>query len=225
MNRTVIKSSLAVTALLLSSACSSFFNGPEDALSVAQEHPISVDSQVVTLTIAADATTSDISATDMARLRAFAVDYLRNGHGPLTITAPSGTGEDLDGQEAAADIRKALNDAGVPWEAISGATYRTGGDNGDQLIVSYTHYVATPSSCGNWSGLRSRDYSNLRMPNFGCATMNNYAAMIADPHDLIAPADEQPGDATARVRAIEAYRDGELTVSQTDQNIQSQVSN
>jgi len=225
MNRIVIKYSLAVSVLMLSSACAGF-NGPENALTVAEEHPISVDSQVVTLTIDADASTVDVSGVDKARLRAFAVAYLQKGHGPLTITAPSGTGDDLDGQEAASDIRKALHEAGVPWSAISGATYRTGGgENGQKLIVSYTHYIATPSECGDWSGLRKRDYKNLRTPNFGCATMNNYAAMIADPHDLIAPADEQPGDATARVRAIEQYRAGEVTSSETDQAIQTQVSN
>jgi len=226
MNRTVIKYSLVVSVLILSSACSSMFNGPEDTLTVAETHPISVDSQVVTLTIDADATTSDISGVDKARLRAFAVAYLREGHGALTVTAPSGTGDDLDGQEAASDIRKALHEAGVPWSAIAGATYRTGGgENGQQLIVSYTHYVATPSDCGDWSGLRMRDYKNLRTPNYGCATMNNYAVMIADPRDLITPADEQPGDATARVRAIEEYRAGNVTASETDQAIQTQVTN
>ncbi|MHA7872139.1 MAG: CpaD family pilus assembly protein, partial [Hyphococcus sp.] len=201
------------------------FNGPEHAMTIAEEHPISVDSQVVTLTIDADVTTTNLSDVDKARLRAFANAYMRDGHGPLTITAPSGTPDDLDGQEAAADIRGALNQAGVPWSALAGATYRTGGaPGGDQLILSYTHYVATASQCGLWSGLRGRDYRNLRSPNFGCATQNNLAAMIADPHDLVAPADETPRDAQTTVRAINAYRAGEVTSSQVDNAINAQVS-
>lgn len=204
-----IVSVLAITA----SACSSGFNGPEHALTVAEQHPISVDSQVVTLTIDADQTTTDLSTVDRARLRAFANAYLTNGHGPLTIIAPSGFAGAPDAHEAAADIREALNDAGVPWETLSGATYRTGGDAGDQLIISYTHYVATASECGVWSGVTARDYRNLRSPNFGCAYQNNIAAMLADPHDLIAPAALSPRDAMATTRGITAYRAGERTSS------------
>ncbi len=201
--------------------CATGFNGPEQALTVAEAHPISVDSQVVTLTIDADATTTDLSDRDKARLRAFANAYLVNGHGPLTITAPSGYA-DADGHEAAADIRQALNDAGVSWQTLSGATYRTGGDAGDRLIVSYTRYVATASECGVWTGVRARDYRNVRTPNYGCATQNNIAAMLSDPHDLIAPAAVSPRDAMSTTRAIDAYRAGETTSSDTE-NIEAEI--
>lgn len=225
MNKNVVKLTIIAAATAAAAGCSSVFNGPEHGLSVAQEHPITVDSQVVTLTIDVDATTTEISAIDKSRLRAFADAYLRNGHGPLTVTAPSGTSADFDGHEAAADIRSFLFENGVPWSSMTGATYRVGDDGrGSQLIVSYTHYLATPSACGDWSGTRERDFRNLRSPNFGCATMNNYAAMVADPHDLITPADTTPVDATARVRVIDAYRKGEITSSQTDEDIDSEVS-
>lgn len=213
-------SKLSKTALLSASAlvvvsCASPFNGAQHAMTVAEEHPISVDSQVVTLTIDVNPETMDLSGVDKARLRAFADSYLTNGHGPLTVTAPSGTTTDFEGQEKASDIRKALYAAGVPWSAINGATYRTGGSpDGDQLIVSYTHYVATASECGIWKGMRARDYRNMRSPNFGCATQNNIAAVVADPHDLIEPAAISPRDGAAAVRAIELYRAGEDTSSE-----------
>lgn len=220
-----LKIALLSTAALAATSCAGgVFNGPQHAMTVAEEHPISVDSQVVTLTIDVDVTTADLSNMDKARLRAFADAYMRNGHGPLTVTAPSGTASDFEGQETAADIREALHGAGVPWSALTGATYRTGGENGSQLILSYTHYVATASACGIWDGLKSRDYRNLRSPNYGCATQNNYAAMIADPHDLIAPADEMPRDGEAVVRAIEAFREGQVTASEVDDNINAQIS-
>ncbi len=210
---------------LSASACASAFNGPQQAMSVAEEHPISVDSQTVTLTIDADETTTDLSDMDRARLRAFADAYLRGGHGALTITAPSGTEQDFDGQEMASDIRKALNEAGVPWSALAGATYRTGGDaNGNQIIASYTHYVATPSECGDWTGGMNRKYRNLRSKNFGCASMNNIAVLLADPHDLVAPAGVTPRDATAAVRSFEAYREGEVKASEIDNEISTEVS-
>lgn len=222
----VTKCALLSTVMLAAASCASPFNGAQHGMSIQEAHPISVDSQTVTLTIDGDLSTSDLSDVDRARLRAFADAYMLNGHGPLTITAPSGTGDDIDGQETAADIRKVLNDAGVPWSALSGATYRTGAAAGDvQMIVSYTHYVATPSECGIWKGVRSNDYRNLRSPNMGCATMNNYAAMIADPHELIAPADVDPRDGDAVVRAIELYRAGEVTASDTDNTIDAGTGN
>jgi pilus assembly protein CpaD len=210
---------------LSASACVGAFNGQQHAMTVAEEHPISVDSQTVTLTIDADETTTDLSDMDKARLRAFADAYMNNGHGVLTITAPSGTDQDFDGQEMASDIRKALNEAGVPWSALTGATYRTGGDaNGNKIIASYTHYIATPSACGDWTGGMNRKYRNLRSKNFGCSSMNNLAVLLADPHDLVAPAGITPRDAAVAVRGFQAYREGEVKVSDIDSEISTEVS-
>ena len=204
MNAVTLKVALLSAASMLTVSCGGgMFNGAEHSLTVAETHPISVDSQVVTLTISVDQTTTDLSNVDKARLRAFADSYMTNGHGPLTVTAPSGAGNDNDGHEAAADIRQALNSAGVPWSAIHGATYRAGQGSGDEVIMTYR---------------------NLRTPNMGCATMNNYAAMIADPHDLIAPAETDPRDGESAVRAMELYRDGQVTASAIDKTIDAGTS-
>lgn len=207
---------IAMAAASALAGCSSFSNGPEQALSVAEQHPISVDTQIVTLTVDLDPTVNDLTAIDRARIRAFADSYLASGHGPLTVTAPSGASTDLDGQETASDIRRYLNELGVDWSRITGATYRAGGPDKRQLILSYTHYVATPSACGDWSGDTARRYRNLSSPNFGCATQNNLAALVADPRDLISPADAAPADAEGRLRVIRAYRAGESTAAATE---------
>ncbi len=216
---------LMAAVAALSTGCAGAWNGANQSLTVAEEHPISVDSQVVTLTIALDQTTSDISSMDKARLRAFADSYLVNGHGPLTITAPSGASSDLDGEERASDIRKYLNEIGVDWSAMSGASYRVGEDKGRELILSFTRFVATPSSCGIWTGLKGRDYGNLRSPNYGCATQNNLAALVADPRDLVEPADMTSADAQARIRVLRAYREGSVTSSDTDAGINAEIAN
>ena len=215
---------IACSALALAACAGGPFNGAQHAETVAQMHPISVDSQVVTLTIDADPSTVDLSDIDRARLRAFVVAYMNNGHGPLTITAPSGGSDDFDGQEAASDIRKALNEAGIPWSSLTGATYRaSAGTEGGRLVLSFTRYVATPSECGVWSGVKERDFRNLRTPNFGCATMNNIAAMIGDPRDLVEPAAQDTRDAETVSRAIRLYREGQNTASEVDGNIQPQT--
>ncbi|MFZ5617384.1 MAG: CpaD family pilus assembly lipoprotein, partial [Pseudomonadota bacterium] len=93
------------------------------------------------------------------------------------------------------------------------------------IIVSYNHYVATPSACGIWEGDRERDYRNMRSPNFGCATQNNLAAMIGDPHDLIEPAEMTPPDSATRIRGVTAFRKGEVTSSATDGEVETEVAN
>jgi len=225
MTKATIKITLLSAASMMTAACAGgAFNDPEDAMTIAEAHPIAVDGQVVTLTINVDPTVTDLSNVDKARLRAFADSYMTNGHGPLTVTGPSGAGNDYDGHETSADIRQALNDAGIPWSAIHGATYRAGAPSGTEIILSFTRYVATASPCGIWRDMKSTEYKNLRSPNMGCATMNNYAAMIADPHDLIAPADADPMDGESANRAIRLYREGQVTASQVDENINAETS-
>lgn len=224
MNKSQYTLSVVALAIALG-GCSGAVNGSEQALTIAQQHPIAVDSQVVSMTIKDDGTTDDISAVDKSRLNAFADSYLRYGHGPLTITAPSGSENDLDSQEAAADIRQHLNNIGVPWSSMTGASYRSGAAGDRDMILSYTHYVATPSACGIWDGLRESDRRNIRSPNFGCSTMNNLAAMIADPRDLVAPTAMTAPDAAIRIRGVNAFRAGEDTSSEGNDEIEQQIAN
>ncbi len=219
--KTILSKLLLSTAAVALAGCAGAWNGADDALTVAEAHPITVDSQVVTLTIDLDPSASELSRMDESRLKAFADSYLAGGYGPLTVTAPAGNG--VASQDVAADARTTLNEAGVDWGDISGATYIPADNDGRKLILSYTRYVATPSACGIWEGMMARDYANLRSPNFGCATQNNLAALVADPHDLIAPADGGSSDATARIRAIQKYREGEKTASETDSEIKTEV--
>ncbi|MDZ7629626.1 MAG: CpaD family pilus assembly protein [Parvularculaceae bacterium] len=212
-----LKIALLSFAAAVASGCATKFNGPEHALSVDEEHPISVDSQTVTMTLASSGTLTSI---DRARLRAFADAYLRDGHGALTLTSPS-----TDAGARATDIQKALGEFGVPADAVVTSNYRTGEGSTTDLILSYAHYVATPSACGVWEGMQDRDFRNMRSPNFGCSARNNLAAMIGDPHDLIAPAAMTAPDAQIRVRGVQLFRQGQVTSSDTDGDIEQTVAN
>jgi len=219
------KSNLFILALVgsLAVGCTSFKNGPDQAISIQQAHPISVDSQVVTLTL--DASGTRLSRVDEARLRAFVNRYLKDGHGPVSITAPTGPYADGGAKLIAGDVRKKLNYLGVDNAALNTTNYSNGAAGGGDLIISYVHYVATPSACGLWEGMRDRDRRNLRSPNFGCSAQNNLAAMIGDPRDLIQPPALTGPDAEFRIRGVEAFRAGETTSSATDSEIETQVAN
>lgn len=223
MNR-IAAIAVSLGLALLLGACSTLSNDGSDARTVAQEHPIAVDTQVVTLTIPVENAAAGLSTTDRARVRAFAQSYLRNGHGPVSVTAPTGSRNDLSASDAAIDARAVLDETGVDTADIESAAYRSDEEKRD-LVLSYTRYVATPPVCGDWSSTRVRDFKNLSSPNYGCATQNNLAAMIADPRDLTQPADETPADANARTRMIGAYRRGEKTATETDAEIKAEISN
>jgi pilus assembly protein CpaD len=54
--------------------------------------------------------------------------------------------------------------------------------------------------------------------NFGCATQNNLAAMVADPADLVMPRTMTASDAQRRGTVFEKYRKGEITATTRDQH-------
>ncbi len=209
-----IKAMLLLAAAAAATGCATKFNTAEHALTVAEEHPISVDSQTVTMTLAPAA---GLTGIDRARLRAFADAYMRNGHGVLTLTAPGGAG----GQGEA--VRAALHEFGVPSDRVASSSYGAG--QTADLILSYTHYVATPSACGVWEGQAERDFRNMRSPNFGCSMQNNLAAMIGDPRDLVEPAEMTAPDAATRIRGVQLYREGRSTSSDADGEIDQRIAN
>ena len=215
MNNPVKKILMVGTALLVLGGCAGGFNKTTvTPNSVAENYPIMVDQQTVTLTIAVDRSLSDVSVMDKARLRAFVDSYVAQGHGPVTVTAPSGNPNDFFGQELATDIRQELHTLGVPWDAMLGATYRISSTaEAQEVIVSYSRYVATASPCGAFDEVWARNRKNLTSKNFGCATQANFAAMIADPRDLVEPSAVAAPDTVRRVEGITLFQQGAATAS------------
>lgn len=213
------KKIFAIVAFGFLASCSSnVLNGANQALSVQEEHPISVEQQTVTLTIVSDPSLSEITQLDKARLKAFLSVYFSRGEGPITITAPSGGSNDFVGQELAADIRTVLNKSGVEWSSILGATYRLSGSaEMPEVILTFGNYVASATKCGDYSEEYSRRSRNLRSKNFGCASQQNFAVLLANPRDLIEPEAMVPADMGRQGIVFDAYRAGEVTSSAEDQ--------
>ncbi|MGF1544476.1 MAG: CpaD family pilus assembly protein [Parvularculaceae bacterium] len=217
-----IKSKVLAAALLAMSAagCSLKSNGADVAIDPRDHHPIAVDAQVVTLTLKAESPDAGLTDLDRARIRGFAVSYINNGHGPVTVTSSTGAA----GRNVAAEAREALNRSGLAYESIASANYAASDAVNGDVILSFSRYVATSSACGVWEGLDERRSRNLQSPNFGCFAQKNLAAMIGDPRDLLTPADSTPPDAPFRIRGVESFREGEITSSDTDDEINVDVS-
>ena len=68
---------------------------------------------------------------------------------------------------------------------------------------------------------------NLDYPNFGCATQQNLAAMVANPADLLGPRSQTPRIGDRRDEHWSKYVKGESTGAQKsgDEKISTQKSN
>jgi len=131
---------------------------------------------------------------------------------------PSGSPNAMVSVKVASQVREALHETGVSREAITGATYRAAGDKRDaEIFLSFTRYVATASPCGVWTQNVGKSFSNRTTPNFGCATQNNLAAMVADPRDLITPRGMTPADVGRRSFVLDTYRQGQRTSTEKDE--------
>lgn len=208
---------IAATGL---AGCASPFNGAPQALTVEEQHPITVEQQVVTMTVSVDRSLTELTAIDKARLKAFADTYFTRGHGPVTITAPSGGGQvDFYGQQVVADIRDALYAEGLDYAAMQGASYRLSSEQSEpEVIISFSNYVASPSACGAWDEEYYRRSHNLRTKNFGCAQQNNLAAMVADPRDLVGQRRLGNPDAAREAEVYGKYIRGEVTSSAAEES-------
>ena len=106
----------------------------------------------------------------------------------MVIEVPSGSANEVAAMQAVAEIRVAdvarsgFEPADVNIEAV-----QAGGDAQAPIRISYLRYVAEGPQCGKWPTNLGVDHDNLNYPNLGCANQANFAAMIANPADLVTP--------------------------------------
>lgn len=205
------------------SACST----PDDmalrAMPVQERHPISVEPRIVELRLVSGP--QGLSDGERARLGGFLKDYATTSDGAIMIATPDGSPNKTASVKSAADARALIELAGIPGNRVRmGAYPAAAGDGGAPVVVSYVAYVAAGPKCGDFASDLANTSQNQVSPNFGCATQANYAAMIADPRDLLMPRPETPGDARRRMIVLEKYRNGEPTATTRTQDESGAVS-
>ncbi|MFN4353589.1 CpaD family pilus assembly protein [Parvibaculum sp.] len=191
------------------------FNGAENAeFGAHYTHPITVETGVSTLKVGVVPGQPGLAPSDRAAIESFAAAYRQRGQGALTISTPTGAPNSGAATVALSDVRDLLNENGVVASDLAYTPYRaSGADASAPLILSFKHYVARPTACGNWTQDAAFDPSNGLMPNHGCATQNNLAAMVANPADLLGPRPMGPADPGRRNTVLEKYRAGEPTAT------------
>ena len=201
MNKTLI----SVLALALG-ACAPTFNGPEQALTVADRYPITVNEDTATLAINPSGTSGRRSDYDRRVIADFVSEYKQRGRGPIVLSSTAGTDT-----RTASDARSALMAAGVSSGNIQSTSLATAGAPSAPVVLSFSRYVASVLECGDWSTNMGQSSRNMPWPHFGCATENNLAAMVVDPGDFVEPRGVGPADADRRAVILEKYRRGDVT--------------
>jgi pilus assembly protein CpaD len=141
----------------------------------------------------------------------FAQQALSKAASVIHVRRPSGGGRSI---AVADDINTVLLQNGIREEMIVHSTYP--GAATAPVLISYLRNYAVTQECGSWNDL-SVTYDNAPYANFGCAHQNNLAAMVADPRDLEGPRPQDGPDFWRRNKALNAYRQGEVTSSAVDE--------
>jgi len=204
-SNSVLRGCAALAALALL-ACAAPVNGPEDAITVQQRYPITVEPHMEMVRIPFNAARGGLDQAGGADLERFARDYLDNGSGSLAI---AGSPRNPAAPVAVADRLVTL---GVPRDRIMIGN-PDNADTGDDVRLSYIRYQAHAEACGDWSVNLSETSANKRSPNLGCATQHNLAAMVADPRDLVSPKPLDSNDVQRRLNVLDRYRKGETTIA------------
>ncbi|MDO8800491.1 CpaD family pilus assembly protein [Phenylobacterium sp.] len=144
--------------------------------------------------------------------------------GAITIQAPVAGADTSSAYRAAEAARSFLLGQGVSPSLIIMAGYDADPQAGAPVRIAYTRYQAVVPRCGQqWTNI-AHSARNEVQPNFGCAITANMAAQIANPADLVRPADLGPADAQRRIYTLDKYRRGEVTSSAADDQAKGSVS-
>jgi pilus assembly protein CpaD len=201
--------SIAVSfAALALAACVS--TPPTDPLvsnDVRVRYPIVVTPGMRTLRLASNNQGAQLDPNMSAQLMEFVSDYKGTGVGSLSLAAPP----NWDATSRALADR--IVTMGVePHRILVGVDPAP--QPGREITLTFIRYVTETQPCGNWSVDLNTTYNNVAMPNTGCATQQNLAAMIADPRDLVAPKPLGPADAGRALTILDRYRQGLPTPAQ-----------
>lgn len=127
----------------------------------------------------------------------------------FNILVPAGSPNEAAARRVATNVVDALAKNGISRERVIVSRYQAH-NHADAATVrlSFTAMTANVASkCGEWSDDLGRTHENRNYENFGCATQNNLATIVANPEDLLGPRGESEIDASRRDKVINDWRE------------------
>ena len=174
-----------------------------------RNHPIAIEEQVETLDVPVGLYTNRLTDSAKANVVGFGQKFQGSGSSVIAVVAPSGSSNQTVAAGIAVEIEDVLRQSGVPPPAIDYRVYRAGtAERNAPVRVAFSRITAHTAPCGPWPDQVSVNGQNRHYFNFGCATQQNLAAMVANPLDLLYPRGLTPADAARRADVLEKYRTG-----------------
>ncbi len=204
---------LAFGSLLLLAGCSSI--SPHEVTGEVPDdyrlnHPIAIEERLVTMDIPVGLSTGRLSEATRANVNGFAQRFVASGSSIVAVVAPSGSPNEMQAAAAAVEIEDVMLRAGIDRRTLEYRVYRAGAHETNAPVrIAYNAVTAHSAPCNPWPDQVAENGENRSYFNFGCATQQNLAAMVASPLDLLYPRGLTPADASRRATVLEAYRDGD----------------
>lgn len=229
MRSTVLSLVAASATALLAAACIHDDQSPMVAgwafTDPLQRHPIMVSTEPVTLALGVPSWAEGLSPHQRAQVISFARRYPARGAGEsrLVIHAPSGAANDEASMQAVREVRDLMLDSGFDESAIVIEAYRSDGSHEPPIRISHVRYTVEAPDCGHWGSNLAEDPLNVGVPNLGCASQANVAAMVANPGDLLGPRNEPPRTSERRDVTWQKYIKGDSTVARKSADERAKV--
>lgn len=170
-------------------------------------HPIVVSESEMSEDIPISANMKELSFRDSNVVKGIASRFRRSGSRSMQVMVPSQSINERAARRISKQIVSALRESGIRRSQISVVSYHAGShSNSAPVRISFLALAANVGECGKWEEDIIADSDNRQYKNFGCATQNNLAKMIADPADLLGPRGESPIDASRRDDVITKWR-------------------
>ncbi|MHA1525180.1 MAG: CpaD family pilus assembly protein [Alphaproteobacteria bacterium] len=185
--------------------------GSIEAVRATDRHPINVVKNEIRLEIEVPGYSRRLTPRQHNRVDAYLAQYKAVGESEITISVPSGGRNESAAMSMLGHIRKSLARAGVRATSVRYTPYYARNASDAPIILGFQRYQAVASPCGMWPKNLADEPNNKPYANFGCATQNNLAAMVANPYDLIEPRTMTAADTQRRATILELYRKGEVT--------------
>ena len=171
-------------------------------------HPIVVSESERSTDIVVASNDYEMSNRSKNIVREMGKNFKSSGTKTITVLIPSGSNNEKAARRMAQQAVSELRESGVQSNRINIQHYSASGyGEAATLRLVYTGLnAAVASQCGSWNEDITDTKNNKNYSNFGCATQNNLAQMIANPADLLGPRATAEIDPTRRTNVIEAWR-------------------
>ncbi len=171
-------------------------------------HPIVVSESETVEDIPISANMRKLSFRDRNVVIDFANRFRRTGGRSMQVMLPSQSANEAAARRVSKQVIVALMDQDIDRSQIAVTSYHAGDhSNSAPIRISFLALAANVGQCGSWDENIIGNSENRQYRNFGCATQNNLAKIIANPADLIGPRGESTIDATRRDTIITNWRE------------------